>query len=341
MHHGGEITHNMEMLFLRRRGRFAGGHLKLRDYLEHTATSGIYRPILCLSGQYDATVPGTDYFANLACLKLDHPRPAQAYFIAGEDWRMLDDAGIDVTGKPIVNLIQGFRHVEPGSFLRACLARPATRICVSTALADVIRPLANGPIHIAPTAISPPMAKNCNSATTDIFIAGLKNPILAKDIFARLSGAWRIDLATEHLPRVEYLERIARARVVVLLPMRQEGFFLPPLEAMHLNAATVTCDCLGLRDYCIDNVNCLLAPFDPDAIAAAAHRLLEDGILRGKIVAGGRATIGVRTIDKEQIAYLDLLSVMARSQRPDTAHPMLHLAQSAHTESRAERVSKS
>lgn len=301
----------MDMLFFRRREALTGGHLKLRDYIGHTAASGLYRPVLQLSGVCDPGVDGSGLFDDAPGLRIAHPRPADAYFVAGDDWRSLDEAGIDPAGRPVVNLVQGFRHLEPGSFLRACLGRPALRICVSSALADAVRPLANGPVRVAPTAIAPPHVPAIPGGATGIFIGGAKDGALAEAVAAALEGAATVDLARGPLRRDEYLMRIARAQVAVLLPLPQEGFFLPPLEAMHLGTAVVTCDCLGARDYCQDQVNSRVVARDAGALADAARRLLADAAGRCALVAVGQQTAARRTIAKERAAYVEHLRALA------------------------------
>lgn len=301
----------MDMLFFRRREGFTGGHLKVRDYIAHTAASGLFRPVLHLSGPCDTGVDGSDLFDDAPGLRSASPRPADAYFLAGDDWRCLDEAGINPDGRHVVNLVQGFRHLEPGSFLRACLARPATRICVSSALADAIRPLANGPVHVAPTAIAPPAVTMLPGRTTQIFIGGAKDPALAEAVAAALGSAATVVLAAAPLRREDFLMRIAQAQVAVLLPLPQEGFFLPPLEAMHLGTAVVTCECLGSRDYCLDQVNSLVIARDAGALAAAARCLLGDEALRGALVAQGEETAAGRTLAKERAVYLEQLRALA------------------------------
>ena len=301
----------MEMLFIRRREGLTGGHLKVRDYIEHTHASGLYRPVLYLSGEPAPALHDADLFDSLPCRRSPRLRPAEAYFVAGDDWRQLDEAGLDPAGCHVINLVQGFRHLTPGSFLRACLSRPATRICVSNALADAIRPLANGPVQVAPTAIARPPMPARAGGSTDVFIAGLKDPPLARAIAAALGDTVHVDVATAAIPRGEYLARIAQAHVAVLLPLPREGFFLPPLEAMHLGVAAVTCDCLGGRDHCIDGMNCLVVQRDPAALASAARRLLADPVLRSALRAGGAATVACRSLARERDHYRHILQTLA------------------------------
>ena len=67
-----------------------------------------------------------------------------------------------------------------------------------------------------------------------------------------------------------------------------EGFALPPLEAMATGAAVVCTDAHGNRDFCVDNVNCLMPDPEPGAVRAALARLLADPELRASL---GRAGI--------------------------------------------------
>ncbi len=69
-----------------------------------------------------------------------------------------------------------------------------------------------------------------------------------------------------------------------------EGFCLPPLEAMAVGTAVVTTDAHGNRDFCRDGENCLMAGFDPDSVAGAIRRLLDDPGLRERLGEAGRRT---------------------------------------------------
>ncbi|PKN02205.1 MAG: hypothetical protein CVU77_01925 [Elusimicrobia bacterium HGW-Elusimicrobia-1] len=65
-----------------------------------------------------------------------------------------------------------------------------------------------------------------------------------------------------------------------------EGFAFPPAEAMACGCAVVATDSGGLRDYAVDENNCLLcASGDADALAANIGRLLNDANLRYKLCA--------------------------------------------------------
>jgi len=296
------------MLFIRNFTGFSGGHLKFLDYLHHTAASGLARPVLYQTPK-SRTVPGNIFNAcGIAETPTLHPFPS--YFLAGMDWSILDDAAITPGSAPVINLIQGLRHAEPATPLFTYLSRPALRICVSPAIADAIRPHANGPVQIIQNGItlSPLPAPPPLGSPARILIAGFKNPGLAHTLAANLRGTAEIDLTTEHLPRPEFLSRIAAATVCIFLPLEQEGFFLPPLEAMALGHGVITPDCGGNRAYCRPGENCLMPAYTAEALTEAASRLLQNPLLLARLTAEGLKTAQQLTLDQERSAYISLLS---------------------------------
>jgi GT2 family glycosyltransferase/glycosyltransferase involved in cell wall biosynthesis len=69
-----------------------------------------------------------------------------------------------------------------------------------------------------------------------------------------------------------------------------EGFALPPLEAMATGAAVVCTDAHGNRDFCVDDVNCLMPEANPAAVTGALQRLLADPELRAQLGRAGMET---------------------------------------------------
>ncbi len=90
---------------------------------------------------------------------------------------------------------------------------------------------------------------------------------------------------------VQVNELLNQASVFVQTSIH-EGFCLPPLEAMAAGTPVVCTDADGNRDFCVDEVNCLMVEPDPQAVAAAIERVLDDPELRARLVAGGLATVG-------------------------------------------------
>jgi glycosyltransferase involved in cell wall biosynthesis len=70
-----------------------------------------------------------------------------------------------------------------------------------------------------------------------------------------------------------------------------EGFGLPPLEAMACGAPVILTDSRGVREFAVDGENCLMVPIrDPDALAKAIVRLLQDKSLAERLAANGPKT---------------------------------------------------
>jgi glycosyltransferase involved in cell wall biosynthesis len=85
---------------------------------------------------------------------------------------------------------------------------------------------------------------------------------------------------------------------VFVFPSLQEGFGIPPLEAMACGIPVVTTDCGGVLDYALDGVNCLVVPVgDPQAIARSVQRILTDRSLAERLSEAGIETARRHTWD--------------------------------------------
>jgi len=72
---------------------------------------------------------------------------------------------------------------------------------------------------------------------------------------------------------------------------RHEGFCLPVLEAMAAGCPVITTDSHGNRDFCVDDVNCVMVEQDDaEGLASAIRRVLADGALQDRLRAAGVAT---------------------------------------------------
>jgi glycosyltransferase involved in cell wall biosynthesis len=83
-----------------------------------------------------------------------------------------------------------------------------------------------------------------------------------------------VELVTDFLPRHEFLDLLARARVSVLVPHVTEGFYLPALEAMALGTIVVCPDCVGNRSFCLDGRTAFVTRRNPVSMARAVERAL-------------------------------------------------------------------
>lgn len=280
-------------LLMRRDYRgYTGGHGKFRDYAAHVDAHARWAARLYLTP--DSLRDAGNPFLDVPGLTGQwQPAHADALLLGGMDWAALPT---DIEAHlPIVNLVQGMRHAEAGSPLRAFLPRRAVRVCVSTAGAEAILATGevHGPVRVIPAAVDTRMlaALGRSPPRTDVFIDAVKQPQLGASVAAALRTAGlQPCLHTRRLLRADYLAAMAAATVVVTLPEPAEGFYLPGLEALALGRALVQYDCGGSRDYLHDGTNALVPPPQPLAIARAALQLHADVALRERLQVAGRAT---------------------------------------------------
>jgi glycosyltransferase involved in cell wall biosynthesis len=79
---------------------------------------------------------------------------------------------------------------------------------------------------------------------------------------------------------------------VVVMPSRWEGLPLSALEALASGTPLVATNVRGLRELLTDGENALLVPEDPDALATAIRRVLEDDTLAARLSQAGRQVEG-------------------------------------------------
>ena len=131
----------------------------------------------------------------------------------------------------------------------------------------------------------------------------LKRQRLGRELAKSLQAAGRtVDLVDAWLPRAEYLARLRRARVAVLLPNPTEGFYLPALEAMALGRGVVVLDCSGNRAYLEPGRNALVPEPAVDDLARAVAAL-DDPASHAAFVAAGHATAARFAPDRERRAF--------------------------------------
>jgi glycosyltransferase involved in cell wall biosynthesis len=78
----------------------------------------------------------------------------------------------------------------------------------------------------------------------------------------------------------------------VVLPSRWEGLPLTALEALASGTPLVATNVRGLRELLVDGENALLVPEDPEALATALKRVLEDPELARLLSEAGRRVEG-------------------------------------------------
>jgi hypothetical protein len=310
------------VLFHRDFQRFTGGHLKVWDYFNHVAASPDAEPRIAFSSRslWDSTNP---WLKRKDAVVEWNPDTADILFLGGNDWRALPASQRRSFSKPIINLIQHPRHAEPGSELRSFLSHRAIRICVSEEVASAIKGTneVNGPVFTIPNGVDsscfPTRPRDISERATDLLICGLKAPDLSRDCYRQLSGKhglvrWMIDWA----PRDEFLKRMADAKVVLLLPRPEEGFYLPALEAMGSGSVVVCPDCVGNRSFCLDDVNSFRPAYDLDKIIEATERALKlDPATQARFLENARATAGEHSLENERAKFLPILADAMRTGR--------------------------
>jgi hypothetical protein len=300
----------MKMLFLRDFGGLSGGHLKYFDYLRHTASLGGIEPELFLTAT--SSTDATNPFLAAGVPILKDLGPSDSYFIAGMDWGLLDAAGVDPGSKPVINLVQGLSHADPADPKFAYLSRSALRICVSAEVEQALRATGRvaGQIRTIENGVDLEalLALTHRHERSGVFISGYKAAQCGQAVARQLRNVVGVDLTETFIERTEFLDRIARSRLCVLLPSSKEGFFLPALEAMALGTPLIVPDCIGNRAFCLHGHTCLVPPYDVDSIVRAVRELIGNEPLLATIASGGRAMADAHTLGRERELYKAILA---------------------------------
>jgi glycosyltransferase involved in cell wall biosynthesis len=296
------------LLFHRDFQGLTGGHLKVWHYFQHAAHSRRFQRRIHLTPRSIRDQRNPWHQTAAPVLSTWMPEAADRLFLAGLDWQAVPEE----TTVPVINLIQGVRHADPADPRRAFLARPATRICVSQEVADAILAtgLVNGPVHVIPNGIDPAeLPRAAPRRDIKVLIAGAKNPAFAAALLEPLKAAGiRPECLLEAMPRGDFLHFLARAEVVVTLPLEREGFFLPALEAMAAGALVVCPDCVGNRGFCRDRETAFRPPFSVEAVAEAVMAAVALDPARSAAMrqAAGDEVL-CHSLDGERAAFLRIL----------------------------------
>ena len=290
-----------------------GGHYKLRDYINHTGHGARYTPQLYLSPR-----SLQDGFWDSCCERVTSfdPCAADILFLAGLDWLALDAFPQIEHNKPVINLIQGVRHADPVDPRFRFLDRRAVRICVSQSVAKAITAtgLPAGPVVTIPIGQALPTILPPSNPEFDVFIAATKNRELGEALGSRLkSKGLRVFCNTQWMDHRAFLTGMASSRIAVTLPLAQEGFFLPALEAMQLGCVVVCPDCIGNRDFCRDRETAIVPPYDLDGIEAAVMLVTRDDKLAQRLIQCGRSQAESHSLSSERDRYLNVLDEIVRS----------------------------
>lgn len=303
------------ILFYRDFKGFTGGHLKVWDYYQHVKSYADFDAKIYFS---EASVwtknPWLAVKNENKLLTKWIPSDSDVLFLAGMDWLSLAEQDRQQPPSPVINLIQHVRHADKNNPLYDFLKYPATRICVSQEVADAISATGqvNGSIVVNPNGIEhslfpPPLM--LDDKDISFLIIGLKEPLLAKQVSKQLSTLGiQSHLVIDHLQRKDFLSLINRAKTVLFLPNKTEGFYLPALEAMYLKALVICPDCVGNRGFCIDSITCFAPSYiTDDIVLAVKNSLLIDSKKRAVLVNKAYEHANTSTLQKERKKFLDTL----------------------------------
>lgn len=298
------------ILFTRQLKGFAGGHLKVFDYMGHVTSNDWVSAQLYLTPDSDREL--ASHLTPAGVLPVPAIGPADCHFVAGMDWDLLDRAGFDPDERPVINLVQHVRHADPADPRYRFLRRRALRICVSPEVGDALRAtgIANGPIEVIPNGLDLAGLQHHRRSTPAqrIFLGGLKNPALGQACAAALAARGiPMDVCLTSVPRAEFLDRLANSQLCILLPKATEGFFLPALEAMALGVPPVVPDCVGARSFAVHEETCLVPDATPHSVVEHALRLWADISLRQRIISRARIVAYEYTLERERTRFLGLL----------------------------------
>lgn len=304
-----------KVLFYRNFKRFSGGHLKVWHYYNHLRGSNGFKPTVFFSEESAWNDDNPWIALKHETEKAWNPQSTDILFLAGKDWMALDRSGPLSRRIPIVNLIQHVRHADPSDIRSTFLSNRAVRICVSEQVAQCLRATGriNGPLFTVSNSIDlgeMPIPIEWSRRPTDVLIAGLKNPVMAGELAERLRKMMNaVEELAEHLPRRQFLEKFNRSKIVILLPNKAEGFFLPALEAMALGALVVCPDCIGNRSFCIDGSTCLMPDYAvPDIVQAAVTCLSFAAYDRQRLLNESKLTVLRHGLSREHTEFLEIMN---------------------------------
>ena len=231
---------------------YSGGHQKVSDYLLHTASSKQYEPWLWSE---NLSKIQARLFMDLPDVKLSSeyaPHKADVAFLAGMDWQAYQPFFNEEQIK--LNLIQHIRHGDKKHPLHQFLRHKAIRLCVSDAVKEAIEPYANGPCYTVRMGHDIP--KLTLTKVNDLYILATKQPELGKALCEWAQGqGLKVVIHDSPVERELVHQTMAKSSVVIALPNKTEGFFLPGIEAMALADWAVVPDCIASREYCLSYAN--------------------------------------------------------------------------------------
>lgn len=290
-----------KVLFVRRFTRLFGGHVRVWHYYQHVKKVEGYEPLLYFKGNFDRA--DNPWRAEPRMGKLSW-NGVDALLIGGMDWSILPRVPPSM---PVINLIQGVQHSDPPR--NKYLGRKAIRICMSEEIARIVRSRVNGPMFTINPCVDVPIVQG-GKRDIEVLVIGHKMKPLARKIGKAVPSA---TVLTKLVPRDKFVGLMRRARIVVGLPKRREGFYLPALEAMCSGALVICPDCVGNRALVTADYNCIQPIYTSGHIIDAIERArsLPDG-KRRRLLAGGLETAKRNRPVRE---YRQFMAILRKADR--------------------------
>jgi len=292
------------VLFVRRYKRIAGGHVKVRDYFRHCQAHPSLDPYIFFAP--DSSYRNDALWNDIPAHKIVKECRPSAYdllFVAGLDWEILPE----LKGRRVINLVQHVRHGDPQDPRFLFLAQRASRICVSRQVLEAIQSHARGETIVINNGLPLDLFRTELEKHDTVLIWAIKNPGFGAELAKELQGL-DVRLVTHRLPREELARQMRESDLLVSLPNRTEGFYLPALEAMAARCVVVCSDAVGNRDFCIDGETCLMPAYgDLQGHVVAIRRLFAEQELREKIRRNGFAMAQSYSLEAEREAFYSFL----------------------------------
>jgi glycosyltransferase involved in cell wall biosynthesis len=290
--------------------------MKVFDYFEHIKHSHTFSPRVYFTPNsiIDKQNPWLKYQDSI--LYYWRPAEADALFLAGDDWQSISFKERYDCSKPVINLIQGFRHTKPGNLVLSYLSYRAIRIFVGEEVANAVRNTSriNGPSFVIPNGIDLDLirlyCKKRNERQIDLLIVGVKNPDLARSLSKNCEELKiNIQCLDMQIPREELLAIMGNSRVTIFLPLEQEGFYLPALEGMALETLVVCPKFEGNKVLYRDGFNCLMPEYRQDMIFNTIKiALLMPANLLNQLLDLALLSAQSYKLEQERAQFLDILN---------------------------------
>jgi len=276
--------------------RLFGGHVRHWHYYQHVRKAQGYEPLLLFKGKFDrADNPwrGEPRMSKLKWADVD------ILLIGGVNWNMVGNVPKHI---PVINLIQGVQHGDPPR--SKYLSRRAIRICMSREIARIVKSRSNGPVFVINPCVDVPIVQG-GKRDIEVLVIGHKLKHVARKIGKAIPNAM---ILTEFVSRKKFVGLMQRAKIVVGLPKRKEGFYLPALEAMCSGALVICPDCVGNRALVTNGYNCIQPIYTSGHIIDAIKRakVLPVGERR-RLIAGGLETARRNRPAREYKQFMTIL----------------------------------